>query len=327
PEGSKVQSMFSGIAGRYDLLNHVLSGGVDFYWWWRMAKASGAKPGLRFLDVAAGTGDSSLALAKRGAEVVSTDFTHAMLRLGPAKFAKKRLDRLIFASADADAQKLPFVDACFDGLTICYGIRNVERREAAYAEFLRVLKPGGKLTILEFSTPVVPGLRALYTWYSLKVLPRIGGWLSGDRSAYDYLPESIRMFPKQQDLAAELEAAGFRQVKWTNLTGGIVALHTGVKTDISTEEMMRAISDQSPFPLVWEEVPAKEERVFKTILPSFGETVEMFLSADQIDVVQDRKTLFVCEISDCPEGSKTGLVACCVEWLKRFRETSTELFR
>ncbi len=229
PEGKQVQAMFTGIAGKYDLLNHVLSGGVDFYWWWRMARRSGARPGLRFLDVAAGTGDSSIALARRGAEVVSTDFTHAMLRLGPAKFRRKGLQDLVWASSDADAQALPFKERSFDGLTICYGIRNVERREAAYAEFLRVLRPGGRLTILEFSTPVVPGLRQFYDWYSLKVLPRIGGWISGDPSAYTYLPESIRTFPDQQRLAAELTAAGFASVAWTNLTGGIVALHTGVK--------------------------------------------------------------------------------------------------
>ncbi|HJU83575.1 MAG TPA: bifunctional demethylmenaquinone methyltransferase/2-methoxy-6-polyprenyl-1,4-benzoquinol methylase UbiE [Holophagaceae bacterium] len=229
PEGKQVQQMFTGIAGRYDLLNHVLSGGVDFWWWWRMARVSGAAPGRRFLDVAAGTGDSSLALARRGAEVVSTDFTHAMLRLGPAKFRRKGYADLIWASSDADAQSLPFKDATFDGLTICYGIRNVEDRAKAYAEFLRVLKPGGQLTILEFSSPVVPGLKAVYDWYSLKVLPRIGGWLSGDRSAYTYLPESIRTFPDQKRLAAELEGAGFTQVRWTNLTGGIVALHVGFK--------------------------------------------------------------------------------------------------
>lgn len=229
PEGKQVQQMFTGIAARYDLLNHVLSGGIDFYWWWRMARVSGAAPGQRMLDVAAGTGDSSVALAKRGAEVVSTDFTHAMLAFGPGKFRKKGLDGLIWASSDADAQKLPFKAATFDGITICYGIRNVEARPLAYAEFLRVLRPGGQLTILEFSTPVLPGLRGLYTWYSLKVLPRIGGWLSGDRSAYEYLPDSIRKFPDQKALAAELEAAGFRNVAWKNLTGGIVALHTGRK--------------------------------------------------------------------------------------------------
>jgi demethylmenaquinone methyltransferase / 2-methoxy-6-polyprenyl-1,4-benzoquinol methylase len=229
PEGRQVQQMFSAIAGKYDVLNHVLSGGVDFWWWWRMARASGAGPGQRFLDVAAGTGDSSLALARRGAEVISTDFTHAMLRLGPAKFRRKGLADRIWASSDADAQRLPFRDASFNGLTICYGIRNVEDRARAYGEFLRVLRPGGRLTILEFSRPVFPGLRAFYNWYSLRVLPRIGAWISGDGSAYTYLPESIRTFPDQPSLAAELEAAGFREVRWTNLTGGIVALHVGTK--------------------------------------------------------------------------------------------------
>jgi len=229
PEGRQVQQMFSAIAGKYDVLNHVLSGGVDFWWWWRMARASGAGPGKRFLDVAAGTGDSSLALARRGADVVSTDFTHAMLRLGPAKFRRKGLADRIWASSDADAQRLPFRDGSFDGLTICYGIRNVEDRPLAYGEFLRVLRPGGRLTILEFSTPVVPGLKAFYDWYSLHVLPRIGAWISGDASAYTYLPESIRTFPDQRSMAAELECAGFREVRWTNLSGGIVALHVGVK--------------------------------------------------------------------------------------------------
>ena len=183
PEGSKVQSMFSGIAPRYDLLNHLLSLGMDFYWWRRMAKASGAAPGRRMLDVAAGTGDSSLALARRGADVISSDFTQAMLALGPAKFRRKGLNNLIWASVGADAQKLPFADQSFHGLTICYGIRNVERRPLAYAEFLRVLKPGGHLTILEFSRPRWGWLRALYNLYSLKLLPRIGGWISGDARA------------------------------------------------------------------------------------------------------------------------------------------------
>ncbi|MBL0311710.1 MAG: class I SAM-dependent methyltransferase [Holophagaceae bacterium] len=221
--------MFSGIAGKYDLLNHLLSGGIDFYWWWRMARASGATKGRRLLDVAAGTGDSSIALAKRGAEVVSTDFTHAMLRLGPSKFRQKKLDPLIWASSDADAMALPFKDETFDGITICYGIRNVEDRARAYSEFARVLKPGGQLTILEFSTPVIPGFRGLYIWYSLKILPSIGAMISGDKSAYTYLPESIRTFPDQKRLAMELEATGFKSVRWTNLTGGIVALHVGSK--------------------------------------------------------------------------------------------------
>lgn len=229
PEGTQVQSMFSAIAGRYDLLNHLLSGGLDFWWWRRMAKAAGAREGLAVLDVAAGTGDSSLALARRGAQVVSTDFTQAMLRLGPDKFRRKGLDHRVWASVAADAQRLPFRAAGFDAVTICYGIRNVEDRPRAYGEFLRVLRPGGVLVVLEFSRPPSALLRWLYDLYSLKVLPRIGAWLSGDRAAYDYLPRSIRRFPDQPALAAELEAAGFVGVGWRNLSGGIVALHTGIR--------------------------------------------------------------------------------------------------
>lgn len=229
PEGKQVQSMFAAIADRYDLLNHLLSGGMDLYWWRRMARAAGARGGKRYLDVAAGTGDSSLALARRGADVVSTDFTQAMLRLGPDKFRKHGLAERIWASTTADAQRLPFQAESFDGVTICYGIRNVENRTDAYAEFFRVLKPGGRLVVLEFSRPPSAILRGLYNWYSRRILPRVGAWISGDASAYSYLPASIREFPDQVSLAAELEAAGFRQVGWTNLTGGIVALHSATR--------------------------------------------------------------------------------------------------
>lgn len=221
--------MFTGIAGRYDLLNHLLSFGMDFHWWRRMARVAGAAPGLRYLDVAAGTGDSSIALARRGAQVVTSDFTHAMLALGPAKFRDRRLGGLIRASVGADAQRLPFRDASFDGVTICYGIRNVEDRARAYGEFLRVLRPGGRLTVLEFSRPRWAWLRAGYGLYSRHLLPRIGGWISGDAGAYTYLPESIRAFPAQAALAGELEAAGFRDVTWIDLLGGVVALHSGLK--------------------------------------------------------------------------------------------------
>jgi demethylmenaquinone methyltransferase/2-methoxy-6-polyprenyl-1,4-benzoquinol methylase len=229
PEGKAIQQMFTGIAGRYDLLNHLLSLGTDFYWWHRMARASGADPRKLFLDVAAGTGDSSLALARRGAEVISTDFTFAMLVQGPDKFRRQGLDGLIWASAGADAQALPFRSDSFDGVTICYGIRNVENRAKAYGDILRVLKPGGRLTILEFSRPRWGWLRGLYGWYSSTLLPRLGGWISGDPGAYAYLPDSIKSFPDQNALLRELEKAGFEKVTWKNLTGGIAALHLGCK--------------------------------------------------------------------------------------------------
>lgn len=237
PDGKQMQRMFTGIAGKYDLLNHLLSMGADFYWWRRMARASGARPGLLFLDVAAGTGDSSVAVARRGAQVVSSDFTVAMLTLGPPKFARKPLDQLIWASVGADAQQLPFQADLFDGVTICYGIRNVADRPRAYAEMLRVLKPGGRLTILEFSHPTWAWFRRPYFWYSRNVLPRLGKWLSGDAGAYAYLPESIRTFPPQRALAEELVLAGFEKVSWKNLTGGIAALHLGCKPPSGAEPL------------------------------------------------------------------------------------------
>jgi demethylmenaquinone methyltransferase/2-methoxy-6-polyprenyl-1,4-benzoquinol methylase len=240
PQGKQVQAMFSGIAGKYDHLNHLLSLGIDFYWWRRMAGSSGAGPGKRFLDVAAGTGDSSLALARRGAEVVSTDFTLEMLRLGPGKFQRQGKEHLVWASVGADAQRLPFRAGSFDGITICYGIRNVEDRPRAYREFLRALKPGGRLTILEFSRPRRAWLRLLFDTYSLRILPRIGGWISGSREAYSYLPASIRSFPDQPALAAELAAAGFQAIRWRNLTGGIVALHIAQKPDAPAGGIMDA---------------------------------------------------------------------------------------
>jgi len=217
--------MFGGIAHRYDVLNHLLSLGLDFHWWREMAKAADAKQGVRILDVASGTGDSALALAKRGAYVVTSDFTMPMLALGPKKFKLGGVADLILGSVGADAQRLPFRDSSFDALTICYGIRNVEHREKAYAEFNRVLKPGGKLVILEFSRPRRKWLRLLYSAYSRYLLPKVGGWISGDKNAYTYLPESIKRFPSQPDLALELKNAGFVDVTWRDMCFGIVAIH------------------------------------------------------------------------------------------------------
>lgn len=227
PEKNSIQNMFAHIAHRYDLLNHLLSLGLDFYWWRQMAKMAGAESGMKILDIAAGTGDSTLALAKRGAAVVSSDFTIPMLARGLVKFERKAMKDLVLGSIGADAQYLPFQNSRFDAVTICYGIRNVERRTLAYAEFLRVLKPGGRLVILEFSRPKWGCLRRLYDIYSKYLLPKIGAWISGNKIAYMYLPESIKHFPAQNELALELENAGFTDVAWKNLCFGIVALHTG----------------------------------------------------------------------------------------------------
>jgi demethylmenaquinone methyltransferase/2-methoxy-6-polyprenyl-1,4-benzoquinol methylase len=265
--------MFGRIARRYDLLNHLLSLGLDFYWWRQMAKTAGAKPGIMILDVASGTGDSALALTKKGASVVISDFAMPMLALGLEKYRKKKpfaklqfckfngVDRLrrnkagrskgadgemegagvnevpqlpqgkkpdlLMGAALADAMNLPFKNSTFDAVAICYGIRNVEHRHRAYAEFRRVLKPGGRLVILEFSRPRWAWLRCLYGIYSRYLLPAIGGLVSGDRAAYKYLHESIQRFPSQKELAQEIEKAGFIDVEWQNLSFGIVALHTG----------------------------------------------------------------------------------------------------
>ncbi|MDR1841776.1 MAG: bifunctional demethylmenaquinone methyltransferase/2-methoxy-6-polyprenyl-1,4-benzoquinol methylase UbiE [Holophagales bacterium] len=229
PPKNHVQTMFGSIARRYDILNHLLSLGLDFYWWREMARAAGAKPGVRILDVAAGTGDSTLALAKRGADVVASDFTIPMLALGPEKFNKSGVADSVIGSVGADAQQLPFRDSSFDALTICYGVRNVENREKAYAEFNRVLKPGGRLVILEFSRPRRGWLRSFYSAYSRYLLPRLGGWISGDKNAYTYLPESIKRFPPQTDLALELKNAGFTDVTWRDLCLGVVAIHVGIR--------------------------------------------------------------------------------------------------
>jgi demethylmenaquinone methyltransferase/2-methoxy-6-polyprenyl-1,4-benzoquinol methylase len=231
--GLQIQAIFSNIAKRYDLLNHILSFGADFYWWHSMATISGATHGCLFLDVAAGTGDSSLALVKKGAEVISTDFTSAMLKLGIDKFKHKDKNHLILASIEADAQYLPFKSNTFDGVTICYGIRNIENRCKAYQEFLRVLKPKKHLTILEFSEPIHLWLRVIYYSYIRYILPKIGTLLSGSPEAYNYLHASIRSFPKQEELAKALGNAGFTSVNWVNLSGGIVAIHTAQKPNES----------------------------------------------------------------------------------------------
>jgi demethylmenaquinone methyltransferase / 2-methoxy-6-polyprenyl-1,4-benzoquinol methylase len=221
--------MFGRIAGRYDLLNHLLSGNVDKSWRRLVARtlSSSLVEGARVLDVACGTGDLSLTLARAGAaSVVGLDFCRPMLEIARRK-ADAGLRGLPFV--EADALRLPFADESFDAVTIAFGLRNLAGVEEGLRELLRVLKAGGRVAVLEFSSPVVPGFRALFRFYFTRVLPRVGGLVSGSRGAYEYLPDSVSRFPDQKGLAALMREAGFGEVEYRNLTGGIAALHTGTR--------------------------------------------------------------------------------------------------
>jgi demethylmenaquinone methyltransferase/2-methoxy-6-polyprenyl-1,4-benzoquinol methylase len=221
--------MFARIAGRYDLLNHLLSGNVDKGW--RRLVARTLQPslaeGARVLDVACGTGELSLVLARAGAaRVVGLDFCRPMLEIARRK-AVGGSHRLPFV--EGDALRLPFADESFDVVTIAFGLRNLAGVEDGLRELRRVLRPGGRLAVLEFSSPVVPGFRALFRFYFTRVLPRVGGLVSGSRVAYEYLPDSVSRFPDQKRLAALMREAGFEEVEYRNLTGGIAALHTATR--------------------------------------------------------------------------------------------------
>jgi demethylmenaquinone methyltransferase/2-methoxy-6-polyprenyl-1,4-benzoquinol methylase len=221
--------MFAGIAGRYDLLNHLLSGNVDKRWRRLVARElqGSLTEGARVLDVACGTGDLSLTLAGAGhARVIGLDFCRPMLEVARDKAANGPR-RIPFV--EGDALRLPFADESFEAVTIAFGLRNLAGVAEGLDELGRVLKPGGRLAILEFSTPVVPGFRSLFRFYFTRVLPRVGGWISGSRGAYEYLPDSVSKFPDQQRLAALMREAGFAEVGYRNLTGGIAALHTGTR--------------------------------------------------------------------------------------------------
>ncbi|HEV2837083.1 MAG TPA: bifunctional demethylmenaquinone methyltransferase/2-methoxy-6-polyprenyl-1,4-benzoquinol methylase UbiE [Pyrinomonadaceae bacterium] len=221
----RVREMFSGIAKRYDLLNHLLSGNVDKRW--RRIVATRVREKLRsssatVLDVACGTGDLALVLFENtGARVVGTDFCRPMLEIAAGKTAKR------IPLIEGDALQLPFREGSFDVVTIAFGLRNLASVEGGLAELCRVLKPGGWVAVLEFSRPTNAMLRPMFGLYFTKVLPLMGGLISGSPSAYSYLPASVQKFPDQHQLSLLMQRAGFDHVGFENLTGGIAALHMG----------------------------------------------------------------------------------------------------
>jgi demethylmenaquinone methyltransferase/2-methoxy-6-polyprenyl-1,4-benzoquinol methylase len=223
-----VRGMFGRIAPRYDLLNHLLSMNIDRYWRARtVARVSSvlSKPGARVLDVCCGTGDLMLALeASSSAHVFGSDFCHPMLIAASQKVTRGHFHSKLFES---DALRLPVADASFDLVTMAFGFRNLANYRQGFEELRRVLRPGGMAAILEFSTPPNPLLAQLYGFYSRTVLPTVGGWISGSKQAYSYLPESVRKFPGATDLADQMRAAGFANVQFERMTAGIVALHLG----------------------------------------------------------------------------------------------------
>ena len=224
----RVRGVFDSVAPRYDLMNDLMSMGLHRAWKAYTVLVANVRPGQRVLDIAGGTGDLALAFAKKvGATglVVHTDINEAMLRTGR--------DRLLDAGVPlpttvCDAEKLPFADASFDLVSVAFGLRNMTRKDAALAEMNRVLRPGGKLLVLEFSRVAKP-LEKVYDWYSFKVLPRLGKLVAGDDASYRYLAESIRVHPAQEELKALMQRGGFGHVDYHNLTGGVVALHVGIK--------------------------------------------------------------------------------------------------
>lgn len=214
--------MFDQVAARYDITNDVLSLGQDRRWRKQVVSMVDPKPGERVLDLAAGTGTSSLPFAKLGASVVPCDFSLGMLKVG-----KGRLPELNFTAGDG--MKLPFADNSFDAVTISFGLRNIADPSVGLKELYRVTKPGGRLVVCEFSTPTWKPFSHVYSNYLMRALPPIARAVSSNPESYVYLSESIAAWPNQHDLAEIIHRAGWRSVRWTNLTGGIVALHFGIK--------------------------------------------------------------------------------------------------
>lgn len=224
----KVAEVFSSVASRYDVMNDLMSMGLHRVWKAFTIQLSGVREGSRVLDVAGGTADLSLAFAKRvgrTGQVWLTDINHAMLSCGRDRL----LDRgIALPVAQCDAEKLPFPSNWFDCVTVAFGLRNMTHKDVALAEMLRVLRPGGRLLVLEFSRVWKP-LAPLYDFYSFKILPWMGERVAKDADSYRYLAESIRMHPSQDELKAMMEQVGFNRVEFHNMSGGVVALHRGYK--------------------------------------------------------------------------------------------------
>ena len=219
---SEVAAMFDGVARRYDITNDVLSMGQDRRWRQAVTRAVDARPGDTVLDLAAGTGTSTLPFSRAGAFAVPCDFSLGMLKVG-----KARLPQLGFTAGDA--MRLPFADSAFDAVTISFGLRNVADPGLALAEMLRVTRPGGRLVICEFSHPTWAPFRTVYTEYLMRALPAIASRVATNPDAYVYLAESIRAWPDQRELAAIIGNAGWDRVGWRNLSGGIVTLHRATR--------------------------------------------------------------------------------------------------
>jgi demethylmenaquinone methyltransferase/2-methoxy-6-polyprenyl-1,4-benzoquinol methylase len=228
---SRVAEVFHSVADKYDLMNDVMSLGVHRLWKRFTLTEANARPGQVILDVAGGTGDLAQFFAKKvgaSGKVILADINDKMLIHGRERLLNEGIvSNVVYVQADVE--NLPFPDDYFDCITIAFGLRNVTDKAAALVSLQRVLKPGGKLLVLEFSKPVMPLLATLYEKYSFHVIPKLGAWIANDEKSYQYLVESIRMHPDQDTLKTMMEEAGFEAVTYFNLTGGVVALHKGFK--------------------------------------------------------------------------------------------------
>jgi len=227
-KAQRVRGVFDSVAAKYDVMNDLMSMGLHRAWKAYTVAVADLREGQRVLDIAGGTGDLARAFARRVGStgtVVHTDINEAMLRQGRDRLLD---EGQVLPTLICDGEKLPFATGSFDLVSVAFGLRNMTHKDVALAEMNRVLKPGGRLLVLEFSK-IAPPLAKAYDWYSFKVLPRIGQWVAGDADSYRYLAESIRMHPGQAELKAMMKTAGFGHVDVHNLSAGVVALHVGIK--------------------------------------------------------------------------------------------------